>query len=85
MSDGVNAATYRENWGNPQWAATRSMECRGCGKQLLEENAWMEDGCPCNSPKGCNDGNQLISDWRQDKIQSLQHELARMKHHDNGS
>ena len=29
--------------------------CNGCGKKLLPENAWMEDGCPCNSPKGVND------------------------------
>lgn len=28
--------------------------CRGCGKQLQQENAWMEDGCPCNSPRGVN-------------------------------
>lgn len=29
-------------------------QCGGCGKPLLPENAWMEDGCPCNSPKGVN-------------------------------
>lgn len=29
--------------------------CRGCGKDLLPDNAWMEDGCPCNSPKGINE------------------------------
>ncbi len=29
-------------------------QCNGCGAILLPENVWMEDGCPCNSPKGCN-------------------------------
>ena len=29
-------------------------KCNGCGKPLLLKNEWMEDGCPCNSPKGCN-------------------------------
>jgi hypothetical protein len=29
--------------------------CKGCGNKLRPENAWMEDGCPCNSPKGVND------------------------------
>ena len=31
--------------------------CNGCGKPLLLENAWMYDGCPCNSPNGINDDN----------------------------
>lgn len=79
MSDGVDAATYRENWGNESWAATRSMTCNGCGQPLVSENAWMEDGCPCNSPKGCNDGNQLISDFRQDAIWKLQREIEQLK------
>lgn len=38
--------------------------CRGCGQPLLEDNCWMYDGCPCNSPAGVNAGNQIISDWR---------------------
>lgn len=29
-------------------------KCRGCGERLLPENTWMEDGCPCNSPRGVN-------------------------------
>lgn len=28
--------------------------CNGCGAPLKPENAWMEDGCPCNSPRGVN-------------------------------
>jgi len=28
--------------------------CNGCGKPMLKSNAWMEDGCPCNSPRGVN-------------------------------
>lgn len=31
-----------------------AMTCNGCGKPLLPENAWMTDGCPCNSAFGCN-------------------------------
>jgi hypothetical protein len=50
--------------------------CQGCGKELIRENAWMEDGCPCNSPKGCNRGNQTISDWRNDRIHKLQFDVA---------
>ncbi len=40
--------------------------CRGCGRELSADNCWMVDGCPCNSTKGCNDGNQVISDWRNE-------------------
>jgi hypothetical protein len=28
--------------------------CNGCGSPLRPENAWMTDGCPCNSPAGVN-------------------------------
>lgn len=41
--------------------------CGGCGKPLLIENAWMEDGCPCNTPAGVNNFN--LYRWR------LLHEL----------
>jgi hypothetical protein len=53
--------------------------CRGCNRPLDPANCWMEDGCPCNSPRGVNDGNQLISQWRQARIQELQHELEQIK------
>lgn len=31
--------------------------CFGCGATLIMKNAWMEDGCPCNSKTGCNNEN----------------------------
>lgn len=36
--------------------------CRGCGNALTVENAWMTDGCPCNSPMGVNSQNETR--WR---------------------
>lgn len=36
--------------------------CMGCGRQLLVDNAWMTDGCPCNSPLGVNSMNETR--WR---------------------
>jgi hypothetical protein len=32
----------------------RDMICRGCGKPLLLENIYVDDGCPCNSQRGVN-------------------------------
>jgi hypothetical protein len=32
--------------------------CKGCYKPLLRKNAWMMDGCPCNTASGINDGNR---------------------------
>lgn len=29
-------------------------ECRACGKPLLLANLLVDDGCPCNSPRGVN-------------------------------
>jgi hypothetical protein len=34
----------------------RAPTCRACGDWLRHKNAWMEDGCPCNSRRGVNDG-----------------------------
>jgi len=28
--------------------------CHGCGKPLLMENLFVDDGCPCNTPRGVN-------------------------------
>lgn len=28
--------------------------CRACGQPLLLQNAYVDDGCPCNSPRGVN-------------------------------
>jgi len=53
----------------------KEMTCKGCGKQLLPENSWMEDGCPCNTERGVNHGNQAISNWRAEEIQRLRREL----------
>lgn len=36
--------------------------CSGCGKPLMLENAWMTDGCPCNSRLGINSMNETR--WR---------------------
>jgi hypothetical protein len=55
--------------------------CKGCDRPLSAANCWMEDGCPCNSPKGCNDGNQRISNWRQERIQELERIITRLKAH----
>lgn len=54
------------------WMQGRDMNaaeqpCMGCGKPLLVENAWMDDGCPCNTPAGVNNLN--LYRWR------LLHEL----------
>lgn len=48
-------------------------KCLGCCETLKTENAWMEDGCPCNSHAGCNDNN--IGRWR------LLHDLQQREHH----
>jgi hypothetical protein len=53
--------------------------CGGCGQPLLKENAWMEDGCPCNTKAGVNHGNQLISDWRNELRQEAQAKLAELQ------
>lgn len=39
----------------PDSPDAKGTTCKGCGKPLLPGNAWMTDGCPCNSPLGCND------------------------------
>lgn len=36
--------------------------CKGCGQPLMEENAWMTDGCPCNLTLGINSMNETR--WR---------------------
>lgn len=28
--------------------------CNGCGERLLNENIFVDDGCPCNTPRGIN-------------------------------
>lgn len=29
-------------------------KCNGCGRPLLLENLYCDDGCPCNTPRGVN-------------------------------
>lgn len=36
--------------------------CKGCGKPLDINNAWMTDGCPCNTNLGVNSMNETR--WR---------------------
>jgi len=47
--------------------------CAGCGSVLLLENAWMTDGCPCNSRLGVNSTNETR--WRL--LMALQQRQAR--------
>lgn len=51
----------------------RSPLCGGCGKPLTVENAWMTDGCPCNSALGVNSMNETR--WRL--LMQLQQQQAR--------
>jgi hypothetical protein len=51
----------------------KSEFCAGCGCPLLRENAWMTDGCPCNSPLGVNSMNETR--WRL--LMELQQRQAR--------
>jgi hypothetical protein len=48
--------------------------CAGCGRPLLIENAWMTDGCPCNSRLGVNSLNETR--WR--RLMELQQRQARI-------
>jgi hypothetical protein len=47
--------------------------CRGCGKPLAVDNAWMEDGCPCNTAAGVNNQNA----YRWHLLQQLQQRQSR--------
>lgn len=53
--------------------------CAGCNAELTLENAWMEDGCPCNNKKHCNTFNwhrwRLLRDLQQQQC----HQLAAAK------
>ncbi len=53
--------------------------CIGCGKPLLRENAWMTDGCPCNSSLGVNSVNETR--WRllMQLQQQQSNEIERLK------
>jgi len=47
--------------------------CLHCGGPLELKNAWMTDGCPCNSPLGTNSMNETR--WRL--LMQLQQEQSR--------
>mgnify|MGYP007071585843 CR=1 FL=1 len=53
--------------------------CKGCGKALAVENAWMTDGCPCNTPLGVNSMNETR--WRllMQSQQEQSREIARLR------
>lgn len=57
-------------------APVYSNKCNGCGKPFVIENAWMEDGCPCNSAQGINDNNmrrwKLLHDLQQQDSRALE-------------
>lgn len=47
--------------------------CKGCGQPLTVENAWITDGCPCNTELGVNSMNETR--WRL--LMELQQKQAR--------
>jgi len=54
-------------------------DCLGCGEPLQLVNAWMTDGCPCNTPLGVNNPNETR--WRllMELQQSGAKEVAKLK------
>ena len=48
--------------------------CFGCGQSLDIKNAWMTDGCPCNSKLGINSLNETR--WRL--LMQLQQQQSRL-------
>lgn len=50
--------------------------CKGCGKTLELKNAWMTDGCPCNTPLGINSMNEtrwrLLMQLQQNQSRSIE-------------
>lgn len=55
---------------------TAKPHCLGCKEPLTIENAWMTDGCPCNSKLGCNNINEtrwrLLMELQQKQAQQLE-------------
>ena len=60
--------------------AINDPNCLSCKTPLTRENAWMTDGCPCNSPLGCYNENEyrwrLLMELQQDDS----HKLTREEH-----
>lgn len=51
-------------------------ECRTCGRLLLLENLYVDDGCPCNSPRGNNFQPMACSICRQHDCVKPGHRLG---------
>lgn len=56
-----------------------SHNCLGCGQPLTVENAWMTDGCPCNTSLGVNSMNETR--WRllMELQQRQSHDLDKLR------
>ena len=61
---------------------TAEPNCKGCGRQLTIDNAWMTDGCPCNHALGVNSMNETR--WRllMQLQQKQQHHIAYLENLD---
>jgi len=53
--------------------------CQGCGERLTVENAWMQDGCPCNTTLGVNSMNETRWVLLMHLQQKQQRELASIR------
>lgn len=64
-----------------------SPNCLGCDKPLELQNAWMTDGCPCNSKLGVNNTNEtrwrLLMQLQQHKAKCCEHLIATLKQINN--
>lgn len=63
MNDGVRPKGWPKDWDAGFYAEQRfgypanphvPERCNGCGRWLLLENLYVDDGCPCNTPRGVN-------------------------------
>lgn len=52
------------------------VECRACGKPILLCNLYVDDGCPCNSPRGVNFKPQPCARCRTDHCVKPGHRLG---------
>ncbi len=54
--------------------------CKGCGKPLTVANAWMTDGCPCNTNLGINSQNEtrwrLLMELQQQQARSIERAIT---------
>lgn len=55
--------------------------CHGCGKLLLMENLFVDDGCPCNSARGVNMTPKPCSLCRTDDCVKPGHRIAELFGH----